>query len=496
MAPEYRASLKNNFSYPTEHQKVVFWKTSQQVYFLLLADRFLNSGGKIAAVLPLTTFTGHAFHPLIRFLVSNYKIGYVIVGLGRSSFSEDTSLTECLFVGRKEKPAPGSKFKLIGISDRTEELTTGIIDRIVRSAVDGSSTPQEVVVREIDQLDLLPENSTLSTLVFRLDPDFEEAWLELARAQSSSRIPLIKVRDLFGRGVEVTEVYHGDYRPLKVGPKAIMGCRTEERALKDVDRLVFDRQEGDFAYFVDKDNPAAIYSFPATELAGCLRRFSYLQTIDISGKTDFIVSKVSPYLEKTMLAFYTTHQAKRFMQDIRRSKWTDIIRNGSSRINIMARVNLAAPGTIMLCYRASETVFLAGAYGYNVKGLANPRQEKLFTLWYNSSMSLIELLSKATVTQGTYMKFEQFTTERVTMPDPDLLTDIQWNRVEKLWDDVSTEPLPSLLTQLQDGNAVRDRLDVELLELVGLHHTEAQAVSKKLQRGALSVITLLRKTME
>lgn len=42
LATEYKDSLKRRFSIPAAHKEIVFWKTSQQVYFLLLADRFLK----------------------------------------------------------------------------------------------------------------------------------------------------------------------------------------------------------------------------------------------------------------------------------------------------------------------------------------------------------------------------------------------------------------------------------------------------------------------
>jgi hypothetical protein len=75
-------------------------------------------------------------------------------------------------------------------------------------------------------------------------------------------------------------------------------------------------------------------------------------------------------------------------------------------------------------------------YGYNVRGFMHETEEKLFTLWFNSTMGLIELIAKAAITCGTWIKLEQFTTEQLTISDPAKLTEKQWHRIETLWDDV------------------------------------------------------------
>lgn len=494
LAPEYRLLLKKRFASTPIYKKIAFWKTSQQVYFMLLADRFLKDGSRIAAVLPFTTFTGHAFHPLVRFLAEHYTVEAIIVGLGRASFSEDTSLMECLFVARKRRPAKESSFKLVGIVKRPENWAEADLEQIARDIIQTSSSKLGVI-QKISQTELLPENSTLSTLMLRLDHDYDAAWTKLQEIFQRSSVHLIKLKELFERGVVVTEVYHGEYRPLRVGPKAILGSRTRERAIKSIDRMVLDSTKGTKIQFVDRMNPEAKYQFPKTNLAVSIRRFSYLNSFDITNKTDFIVAETSPYLDKAMQAFYSQTESRRHLRNIKRAGWRKIIRRGSARTNIVARANLAAPGTMWLAYRSDEPAFLAGAYGYNVKGFQDEKEEKLFTMWFNSSMALIELLGKATITEGSWVKLEKFTSERITMPDPKKLTKKQWQRIEKLWDDLKQETVPSLMGQLEDGDPVREHLDEGLFRVLGLPHTEAQAAGTILRRGALSAIRMLVKTM-
>ena len=130
----------------------------------------------IAAVLPFTTFTGHAFHPLVRYLVTNYEVKTIVTGWGRSSFSEDTSLTECLFVAQKKTIQNDHRFNLVGLLERTEKWQEKTIRQIAEMAMKGVVHGKVGVVKRIPQSELLPECSTLSGLVLRMVPDYGTAW--------------------------------------------------------------------------------------------------------------------------------------------------------------------------------------------------------------------------------------------------------------------------------------------------------------------------------
>ncbi len=162
LSKDYKDSLKNRFSIPLSHKKTIYWKTSQQLYFILLADRFLKKKGTMAAVLPFTTFTGHAFHELVKFLVGNYTIKAIVVGLGQSSFSEDTSLTECLFVAVKERPKPDHKFLLVGTKVAPTLWTEDLISQLSKSIQNSEELSSDnYCSKMIPQNDLLPDSQTL-----------------------------------------------------------------------------------------------------------------------------------------------------------------------------------------------------------------------------------------------------------------------------------------------------------------------------------------------
>jgi hypothetical protein len=494
LAPGYRIQLRQRFQSPPAYREMVFWKTSEQVYFLLLADRFLNDGGTVGAVLPFTTFTGHAFHPLVRFLVANYSVSLICVGLGRSSFSEDTSLTECLFVAQKARPSPNHEFRFVTIDDSPTALTKSRISQVMGLVAAEESITGLGQARMVPQSELLPENSTLSSLFLESRRDYREARRRLGAVHRKYAHKLTTVQELFSRGVDFREVYHGDARPLRVGPKALLGSREDHGALRSTDRLVLTKSGHSRIEFSDRLAPGTRYTFPSADVKPCIRRFSYLPSIDISGKTDFIISTVSPDLERTMSAFYTEAESTGFLKRLRESGWARILEHGSARLNVAIRVNLAAPGTTLLAFFSSEPAFLAGAYGYNVVGLDSVDQEKLFALWFNSSMALIQLLDRATITEGTWIKLEQYTAAYVALPDPRLLSTADWNHVRTLWAQVAARRAPSLLQQLTSGE-LREEIDVGLLTLLGEKRDDAARLSAAMREGLASAITMLRQTM-
>lgn len=495
LATGYKDALKRRFSIPAAHREVVFWKTSQQVYFMLLADRFLNPKGIVAAVLPFTTFTGRAFHSLVRLLVENYTVRLVVVGLGQASFSEDTSLMECLLVASKEKPSTDASFSLIGTKLPSSSWTSENIDSLVTAAkASPVSLENEIfIAKSLPQMDLLPDREALSLLYLRLNHQFDTAWKELQKTLSQSRVSLRKVRDWFESGLEITEVYHGGDRPLKLGPKAILMCGDVRRASKKIDRLILSAQEVSTLTFADRFNSAK-FRFPESDLATAIRHFAYYDSMDITKGTDFCVKQIGKAAERTMAAFYTKRDRNKFLVHLRSKQWKEILKKGSSRTNICARANLAAPGTKQIVLHSDEPCFLVG-YGYNVRGFKNVQEEKLFTLWMNSTPGLIQLTAKSTITEGSWIKLEKFTTEQVVMPDASKLTEQNWATVDELWESVSKTAMPSLLEQLEQSNSTRLELDTAILELLGVDSHQLKPLAEVLEKGLLEAIRMLRATM-
>jgi hypothetical protein len=99
----YKQFLENSLKLSGK-DKFIQKNMGLHAYFLLHADNFLKNNGRIAAVLPASTFyTGYG-ESLKKFFLDKYHIEYIITSNPpRVTFSEDCTFKEILFVARKVK---------------------------------------------------------------------------------------------------------------------------------------------------------------------------------------------------------------------------------------------------------------------------------------------------------------------------------------------------------------------------------------------------------
>ena len=87
--PDHREMLTRRFS---DFKKYVNKEMSYWSYFILLADRFLNEGGRLALVLPASILRQVTYRNIRKLLCEKYTIHHVITTEFRSAFSESTLL--------------------------------------------------------------------------------------------------------------------------------------------------------------------------------------------------------------------------------------------------------------------------------------------------------------------------------------------------------------------------------------------------------------------
>lgn len=107
------------FPSKNDQNKYIDKKMGLHGYFLIHADHLIKKNGRIAMVLPSSTFTTDYTVNLLNFLQDkNYSIEYVIEILSkRSAFSEDATFKEYMVVFKKGSLKTDSKTLLISIND-------------------------------------------------------------------------------------------------------------------------------------------------------------------------------------------------------------------------------------------------------------------------------------------------------------------------------------------------------------------------------------------
>jgi len=139
----------------------------------------LKPGGRLAAVLPQTTLTGEAFGVIVKKLTQEYTIDAVVVGLGRSAFSENTSLSEILFVAEKMPPRRNHRFALIGTKKSPTEWTMDDLQSFLSGfAAKRDYNDNLTVAKWIPQQSLSIDKGGLTKLL----PQLSDAYGELSRS--------------------------------------------------------------------------------------------------------------------------------------------------------------------------------------------------------------------------------------------------------------------------------------------------------------------------
>lgn len=500
MTPDYRNDLRKR--YQRDFGGLIVLRPSQQLFFLLLAERFVSRGKTMAAVLPLTTFTVHAFHNWVRHIVGNWTIQYVVVGLERAAFSEDTSLTECLLVAQNTPPDPEHKLMMIGVKKLPSDLTEDDVEEIAGKVETGRDFDDGLAMaKAFVQNELLPESLTLAGVTLSLQKEYGEAISEWARIEKSSALGFASFQQMLDQKImSITGGIRTGEHLSYYGSKALIVCRSEERMRGKADRLVYQSENGPNIVVKDVIGEKS-YTYPKGAIRPALRRFSFTKSIDVSSSADLCIFSPGRPLGEVMERMYGAVAAKRYMSRIKetsaeypKGRWPGRVLASSGQVCLMRRLDLGAPNTNVLCVWSQEPI-LPACEGYAIQGLDSP-QTKLLTMWYNSTPSVITLLSHSTLTRGTWLKLEDFAIKILQVPNLMALTDQQKKLVDRVFSQASKKDWPSLMEQLKNSSEGRAMIDDLVLELSGIASaTERSRIAKRLRLGALAALEALQKTM-
>jgi hypothetical protein len=343
-------------------------------------------------------------------------------------------------------------------------------------------------------LELLPDRKTLSGLYLSLLDEYDLALSKLDELIAHSSIPLVEFSQLTRhRNIEATECVFSGRQFFSYGLKALITCRTRERAIRATDRLYLDRKKGSKIILRDKVSNS-IYTLPAQVVMPAIRRFSYFKSLDITNKSDLCIRKITPEVRTLIRRFYSKQESSRIISKIR-AEWGKMISRGSSKLCMMWRINWAATGTTHICVYSEQPAFLV-IKGKYFTGLSDPTHEKLLCLWFNSSAFIVACLGRARITEGTYMDLEEYALDRCPVPDVGRITQEQRDMIDQLWEKIRNIEAPSLFEQLESNHPFRTELDDGILQILGISNMEQRtSLANTFRRGAHTAIKTLQQTM-
>ena len=195
--------------------------------FVPLADKYTKIGGRIAFVLPIALATGEAWSAIRKLVAERYHLEIVITShdAERPNFSENTALSELLFIARKlasKEIAGSTAFVNLWRNPRSIHEALDSAARLLTSLEDMRGASGETCIvrsseKVLGEISLLPApqgrdnwtgaifaQSTLMQAHWVLDKKSE---LKLPGAKDAWPLPLCRLGDLGTIGYDARDIF-------------------------------------------------------------------------------------------------------------------------------------------------------------------------------------------------------------------------------------------------------------------------------------------------
>ncbi|RLE70469.1 MAG: hypothetical protein DRJ37_06470, partial [Thermoprotei archaeon] len=368
---------------PEDYKKVLFGRFSDEYkdylhgqlgyygYFILLADRFLKEGGRMALVLPATVLRIRSCEGIRRLWAEKYHIEYIITTWHRSAFSESVRFREILLIARKFRPTNESK-TIIAILKRLPSTLTEareMADAIRKSQTDWED--DKIVVKVRNYSELIADTGNWFKYIAVSDLSLIDLLEELLK--SSKLLPVSEFLPKYGaeilRGVETA----------RGGKVQALTISRPERAIKREDVWVIRGIQKEFLEVEDRYTKRKL-KIPNDAVVPALRRISLIDKIDITNCLDYIVIDRFPNIRE----FFTTSVMKFKPPQNFWNKWRPYVKNRLGHLALVRRADLSAPGTCLLAFY-SETQMAPPGVAWSIK--IDKENAKILALWLNSTIN-------------------------------------------------------------------------------------------------------------
>jgi hypothetical protein len=390
--------------------------------FLALAHRRMKEGGRLAQVLPLALATGEAWGQTRKMIADNYHLEVVITShdAQRPNFSENTDLSEVMFIARKRKVTsdpgntiyvnlwrnPSAIYDALDVSTRIEKAIKEI------DWLAGETRMIRVGAECIGEIACLPRpvgNQNWTGAIFAQSPLMQIYWaldtkkeLRLPGADACVKINICRLDELGTLGFDVRDIFD--------------------------------------AFSVDR-----------------------------------AAAEWSPY------AGFWDHNAKRVVSIAQKPNATLIARTNATRLEGRplkdARAVWRKAGKMLLVSRLRSNSHRVLAIGLQREALGNTwwgfddsaltdAQRKALLLWLNGTLSIVGYFGRRAITEGAWMQMKKPAWASMPVLDVRALSEYQLKKLSDAYDKFAVLELAPI-AQL-NIDPVRQEIDVVLCEALGL----------------------------
>jgi tRNA1(Val) A37 N6-methylase TrmN6 len=458
-------------------------------YFLLLADKFVKDGGRIAFVLPATILRLGSFESLRRFLAENYEIEFIITTTKKAAFSENVAFREILFIAKKlsaDRKTLSKKCAILNL----KELPRNTEDaRQIALSIKDYISKQKIVDDKIMTLKLVSQREIEENIgnLFALLPmkaGVEESWNEFIEKGSKY---LTSVKEYLKDNAKIFEGLH-----LWKGDKLFHPSETyilydSSLAIKNYDIWSKESIKENTLIAINRITQEKL-EIPLTCVTRGLRRLSGIKKIDVSEQLDYVITDDFEDSDK-FFHKKTKEEISSFL-----CKRKKAIHKKLCNICIARRFDISAVGTSIIAFYSSQVMAPANMF-LGIKEISL-EDAKLLALWFNSSFNLVQLLMKRKETRGAFMQLNKYIVKDFVILDPNKLTAEDKYSLLKIFDVIKAIEFPCVLEQLRGRFWARVEIDRAVLKVLGFNEQETNQILDYLYPALTKEIEQLKTLMQ
>ena len=387
--------------------------------FIPLADQYVKTGGRIAFVLPLAIATGELWSKVRELISQKYHLEVVIASheSKRTNFSENTDLSEILFIARKlaDNESAGNTI-YVSLRKNPDSIfdARNVAARITTALIESKRTQQRVIIKSSEGV--LGEVSSVP-----------------APVGVSKWTPVIFLSSLLATTFSNLE----NCNELQI-PGSTDGIRIPLCPLAEIGTLGYDNRDTIDAFEVDKTGQ---------------------QWTPHPAFWDHKSDKVNQ-ISQIPNAFLIPREFPLPHRPLRDSK---IVWDKASRILIATKLRTNTHKLVAV--RFENDVLGNTWWPFTGKNL-NEQQEKALLIWLNSTLGLLMLYGNRTITEGSWFKLNKGTWNEIKILNVTKLNKKQLLTLANVFDKISSQELLSLAQIDQDP--IRQQIDSALCDALNL----------------------------
>ncbi|MEM2474873.1 MAG: N-6 DNA methylase [Thermofilaceae archaeon] len=468
---DYKKRLLDRFP---EYRQYISGRMGLHGYFILLADRFLKDGGRMALVLPATVLRVSSMEGVRRLLAEKYHVEYIVTTWHRSAFSESARFREVLLVARKGEAAPGAKTVVAVLKElpRTPEEARGMAEAI-RSSTTGWED-ERLAVRVYEYSMLRGNPSDWYWCVAFADPDLMDALDALMRSPR-----LVKLSKLAkALRVDLDDLSFGSFHGFVLFDRS--------RALKRRDQWIAKSVEGGVLVARHTVSGTEV-KIPLGSLGRGLRRLSYVRTLDVTETADYLILSWFDGIER--MVKLTLRGSDIGLLTVAVDEWKRTFVEKGANLLVTRRFNISAPGTSLLAFYSDRPI--VGVNMWSIRELA-PEHAKIVALWLNSTFGLLQILALRAEAEGAWITIHDYILSELKVPDPGSLGAENRQRLLALSEKYGRVRLPSILEQLKTRHPFRREVDEAFLQALKLEGINLEKLYESLTREIETLKRIMR----